>query len=63
MTRCFIVGSAKIYQFPARARAPRKGTAIDDRCGANLTSGSFSAPCGSACNHEAAIQEPSRPGK
>jgi len=65
MTTSVYRGSAKIYQFPARARAAPEGqTASDDRAAPNLNARRVAAAaCGSAWYHEAAIQEAEQPGK
>jgi len=65
MTTSVYRGSAKIYQFPARARAAPEGQkASENRAAPNLNARRVAAAaCGSAWYHEAAIQEAEQPGK
>ncbi|WP_336491352.1 DUF2735 domain-containing protein [Methylobacterium nigriterrae] len=64
MTHGFRRETAKIYQFPVKARAA-SGTARDDgQAGAEMRSRSVVATsAGSAWYHEAAVQEAERPRK
>jgi Protein of unknown function (DUF2735) len=63
MTTDYHLGSAKIYQFPARPRTALGGSRPGENPVAASLTPRVAAACGSAWYHEAALQDAGLPSK